>query len=329
MGKALRVGVVGVGYLGRHHARIYSNMKGVNFVGVFDIDERRAREVAHELEVKAFHSYRELLGEIDALSVVVPTAAHYETSMEALGRGVNVMVEKPIADRLAQADEMVEMAEKEGLVLQVGHIERFNRALKALEGRDVEPKFIEAHRLALFTPRGTDVAVVLDLMIHDIDIALALTGSEPEEIRSAGVAVVSDTEDIANARISFKNGCVANLTASRISNRKMRRMRIFQRDAYFALDFLKGEADVYRVGDGGGVEAPLGDIELGSRKIHITYEKIVPPPGDQLELELRSCVSSVAKGTPPAVSGRDGRKALEIALRISEGVKETLSRMEG
>ncbi len=329
MGKILKVGVVGVGYLGRHHARIYSGMKGANLIGVFDIDGKRAVEVARELGAKAFKSYGDLLREVDALSIVVPTVAHYEISVEALRCGVNVMLEKPIADRLEYADEIVEVAEKKGLVLQVGHIERFNRALKAIEGKEIDPKFIEAHRLALFTPRGTDTAVILDLMIHDIDIALALVRGEPEEIQAAGVAVVSDTVDIANARISFEGGCVANLTASRISNRKMRRMRIFQKDAYFALDFLKGEAEIYRVGGSGGVEAPLGDIGLGVKRVHIAYEKIVPPPGDHLELELKSFLNSVAKGTPPTVSGRDGRKALEIALKVSDEVKETLSRMDG
>ena len=308
-----------MGHLGRHHARVYAQLADADLVGIYDVDPVRAATVAKELGVRSFDDEARLLDQAEAVSVVVPTSAHAQVAARALERGAHTLVEKPIASTMAEADQLVAAARRRGLVLQVGHIERFNQAVRALSDQCLEPKFIEAHRLAQFSPRGTDVAVVLDLMIHDIDLILWMVRSKPVTIDAVGVSVVSDNEDIANARLTFEDGCVANVTASRISPKRMRKMRLFQRNAYISLDLATGVAEVYRLTESGsalGPSPPLGDIEHGSRDQHVAYQELQPTPGDALELELRAFVQAAKSGTEPVVTGEEGRDALEVALQI-------------
>jgi predicted dehydrogenase len=244
-GKPVRVGVVGVGYVGQHHARIYSELPGVELIGVVDIDEARLQELGTRHRIQLCRDYRDLLGTVDAVSVAVPTLLHYPIAKEFLECGVDVLVEKPIARSLAQADELVEIAKADDRIFQVGHIERFNGAVKALEDIVRSPGFIECHRLGPFAHRNTDVDVVLDLMIHDIDIILNLIKSPVIAVTAVGVPVISDQVDIANARLQFESGCVANLTASRVSVERVRRIRIFQRDTFISLDYSQQEITIY------------------------------------------------------------------------------------
>jgi len=232
----VKVGVIGVGHLGRHHTRVYRQLPQAQLVGVHDIDSEKAQKVAKEFDTRYFENLDDLLERTDAVSLVVPTTIHYALACDILDQGKNLLIEKPITETVKQAEELVSLAGAKNVILQVGHIERFNPAFKAIENLKLEPKFIESHRLAQFNPRGTDVAVILDLMIHDLDLILSLVKSEVKRIDAAGVSVISDSEDIANARLTFENGCVANITASRISARPLRKMRLFQRNSYISLD---------------------------------------------------------------------------------------------
>jgi len=240
----VKIGVIGTGHLGRLHTRMINELEDAELSGVFDIDEEKSSVVASEFRTRKFENLEEAFENSDAVSIVTTTSTHYEIAKQALEFGKDVFVEKPITDKIWQAEELVVLAKKQKAILQVGHIERFNPALISLERFNLEPMFIQTDRLAQFNPRGTDVAVVLDLMIHDIDIILSLIKSKVKEIRASGVAVVSNNIDIANARIEFENGAVANVTASRISQKKMRKMRMFQRDAYISLDFITGVSEV-------------------------------------------------------------------------------------
>jgi predicted dehydrogenase len=273
----LNVGVIGVGHLGSLHAKMYSQIETANLVGVYDMEKQRAREVADQYKTKTFASIDELVGAVNAVSIVTPTPAHFDVAVQALEKGIHTFIEKPITESIDQARKLVNLAESKNLKIQVGHIERFNPAILALEAYNIRPLFIESHRLAQFNPRGSDVAVVLDLMIHDIDLILSLVKSPVERIEANGVAVVSDSADIANARIQFRNGCVANVTASRISQQKMRKMRLFQQDAYISIDFAQGLAEVFRLVDEGNTTATptmlLGKIDQGTRKREIIYEQ--------------------------------------------------------
>ena len=245
----LRVGVVGVGHLGKIHARLWKERQDVDVRGIFDIDPERAAAVGSELGLRCADSLPELLSAVDAIPIATPTSTHAAIAEMALRNRVHCFIEKPITARYEESILLIGIATELGLTIQVGHVERFNPAVLALAGRTVVPMFIESHRLAQFTPRATDVAVVLDLMIHDIDLAHYLVRSSVKEVHASGVAVVSDTIDIANARLVFENGCVANLTASRISQRPMRKMRLFQRDAYISLDFAKPSVEIFRISD--------------------------------------------------------------------------------
>jgi predicted dehydrogenase len=323
--ETVKVGVIGVGHLGQLHAKMYDRIDTAAFVGIYDIDEKKARETAARYNITAFTSTEELLETVDAVSVVTPTSNHFETSSLALHYGKHVFIEKPITHDIASADALVAYAEEKKLIVQVGHIERFNPALMALESFDLNPMFIESHRLAQFNPRGTDVAVVLDLMIHDLDIILSLIKAPVKSVEASGVAVVSDTVDIANTRIQFQNGAVANITASRISQKKMRKMRIFQRDTYITIDFLQGLAEVYRLFKAGDQQPELtmilGEIGTGSQKKKIIYQRPETPDINALQYELERFVQSVREGTPPIVSAREGKKALEIALEVMEKIQ--------
>ncbi len=310
-GRPVRVGVVGVGYVGQHHARIYSELPGVELIGLVDIDEARLQELGARHGIKLCRDYRELLGETDAVSVAVPTLLHYPIAKEFLECGVDVLVEKPIARSLAQADELVEIARADDRIFQVGHIERFNGAVKALEDIVRSPGFIECHRLGPFAHRNTDVDVVLDLMIHDIDIILTLIKSPVIAVTAVGVPVISDQVDIANARLQFESGCVANLTASRVSVERVRRIRIFQRDTFISLDYSQQEIAIYHrlpaeAGSAAGVDP------------RIVKEDIFIDKAEPLRVELESFIECVRSRKRPLVSGEEGRDALRVASQIVE-----------
>lgn len=321
----IKIGIAGVGKLGTFHCNTLSQLPEVELAGLFDADSGRAQETAARFQCPAFSSFNELLQAVDAVGISVPTTLHHHFTIPALQAGKAVFVEKPIAATIKQAREMAAVAAENKVVLQVGHIERFNPAIRALEHLIPEPMFIESHRLAPFDPRGTDVAVVLDLMIHDIDIILSLVHSEVSRIDASGVAVVSDEVDIANARLQFANGCVANVTASRISQRKMRKMRLFQRDSYISIDFLQRLSEVFRIiepEEGQPSTVILGEIEKGKRKRHIIYEQPPPPEEDAMRAEWQAFVTAVRHNSRPIVSGEDGLRALEVAGEITRIIAE-------
>ena len=320
----LNVGVIGVGHLGSLHTKMYAQISSVNLVGVYDVDSQRAKKVAAEFGIKAFSTLDELLSQVEAVSIATVTQSHYDVAMQVIKRGVHLLIEKPITATIEQAKALTERAEIKGLKLQVGHIERFNPAILALEPYNITPLFIESHRLAQFNPRGSDVAVVLDLMIHDIDLILSLVKSKVTRIDANGIAVISDTPDIANARLQFENGCVANVTASRISQNKMRKMRLFQRDAYISIDFAQGLAEVFRLVD---EQTPnvkstmmLGKIDQGQHKRIIVYEQPEVQEVNALKYELERFVESVQKNIETPVTGRDGLHALEVAQEILQKI---------
>ncbi len=317
---SVSVGVVGVGHLGSLHAKLLAQVEGAHLVGVHDLDQNKGAAVAATLSSEFYPDLDALLERVDAVTVAAVTSAHYGLVQRALEAKKHVLVEKPITHTAAEAEELIRLAHSAGVVLQVGHIERFNSAVLALEPYLLQPLFIESHRLSQFDPRGTDVAVVLDLMIHDIDLILSLVRSPVSRIDANGVAVVSDHADIANARIQFENGCVANVTASRISQNKMRKMRLFQRDAYISIDFAQPLAEVFRIIDEGKSDAQptmmLGKITQGKQKRLIVYERPEIRERNALLEELRSFVSCVQTGGTPVVTGEDGLQALEVAAQI-------------
>lgn len=311
----LPVGVIGVGALGQHHARHLAGLDDVRLVGVYDTDPSRAAKVASEQGTAAFESLDDLLARVEAVTVAVPTSAHAEVGIRALERGVPVLMEKPLAVTVEEADRLIAAAKRKRLQLQVGHIERYNRALRAAEQYLDGPRYIESLRLASFQPRGTDVAVVLDLMIHDLDLVLHLTGSEATEVRASGLPVLSPHLDIANARVEFANGAVALATASRVARERIRRLRLFQPNGYFSLDLATGGGEFMRVRNGWqpGTGSELSDV----------VERIVleAPEADALALELQSFVHAVRGQREVVVSGEEGRAALALALRVSDAVR--------
>lgn len=325
----VRVGVVGVGHLGDHHARIFSQIPDAFLVGLNDIDQEKGRRVAHKYATRYFKKLDDLLKEADVVSLVVPTTVHFPLALMILDRGKDLLIEKPITETVDQAEELIQLAQKRSLILQVGHIERFNPAFKAIEKYKPEPKFIESHRLTQFNPRGTDVAVILDLMIHDIDLILSLVKSPIKQIESVGVAVIAQSEDICNARLTFENGCVANVTSSRISARALRKMRLFQKDSYMSLDFLQKSVEVYRLVEVGQLsleekdkKTVVGNIPVTEVGKTIIYERPEITDQDMLTSEIKSFISAAQTRTPPPVTGEDGKKALEVALKIKEKAEE-------
>ena len=302
----IRAAVIGVGYLGHFHAEKYAELANAELVAVVDLDRERAETVAGKVGARPCTDYREILDQVDAVSIVVPTQAHYEVAKAFLEKGVHVLLEKPITTTLAEADELIRIAAAMKAVFQVGHLERFNPVVLALDGIVKQPGFIESIRIAPFKPRGTDVNVVLDLMIHDIDIIQNIVRSKVSQINSIGTPVFTEEEDIANARIRFANGCVANVTASRISLKSERKMRIFQPDAYISVDFQNKTFAVFRKGDG----------EMFPGIPNITKEEKCFEQGDALKSEIEAFLDAVINGKPPVVSGEDGRYALETALKI-------------
>jgi len=305
MTQALRVGVVGVGYLGRFHALIYSRLPGVHLVGVADIDGARAEAVASEASCSAFADPFALIGAVDAVSVVVPTTAHLDVAGPYLRRGVHMLLEKPVAPDLAQGSEIVRLAEAAGVTLQIGHLERFNAGIMELARRIDAPRFIEAQRMGGFTERATDVDVVSDLMIHDIDIILALVDSDLADVRAVGTPVLTDHVDIANARLEFVNGTVANVVASRVSDRTTRRIRVFQPRGYLSLDFVAQTLDI---------AAPVSRADAA--RPEIARERLQVEPAKPLDREIEAFVRCVRNGERPLVHGAVGLKALEVALQV-------------
>jgi len=305
--RQVRVAVIGVGHLGQHHARIYTELPGVTVVAVAELSEARRREIGARLKVPTVADYRSLVGQVDAVSVVVPTVAHFEVARYFLAAGCDVLVEKPMTRTLAEAEELVTLARAGGRILQVGHSERYNAGVQALVQAVSEPGFIEVHRIGPFPNRGTDVNVVLDLMIHDIDIVLTLVKSPVTQVSAVGVPVLSERADIANARLEFANGCVANLTASRVSGERLRKLRVFQRDTYFVLDYATQELSLYPQGAGG----EAGGSRL--RRIEVPVTKVEP-----LRQELIEFMTCVRTRRTPLVSGEAGRDAMAVATRIIE-----------
>lgn len=307
-----KVGVVGVGYLGQHHARIYSEIKECELVGVADVDPERAREIAKKHKTQAFGSFEELLGKVDAVSIVAPTVEHHRIAKAFLSSGVDVLLEKPITVTVEEADDLVRIADGGSRVFQVGHLERFNSAVTKMVELTTTPKFIECNRLSPFPDRSTDVDVVLDLMIHDIDIILSLVGSPVKNIHAVGIPVISRNVDIANARMEFESGCVANITSSRISLKKERKIRLFQPDTYISLNYQDQEIYAYhRIPN---KKDPEGKPDIVGGKVKV--EKKEP-----LKAELEAFLHCVRTRTRPLVSGHEGREALKVAMRVQEEIK--------
>ena len=304
--RPIRVGVVGVGHLGKYHAEKYAFMNDVELVGVADVIHDRAREIASQYETQAFKDYRDLLGKVDAASIVVPTDLHFQVSFDFLQANVDLLIEKPITETLEQANQLIQTADAKDLIIQVGHLERFNPAIIALSDIIDHPLFIESDRLSSFTERGTEVNVVLDLMIHDIDIILSLVQSKIQQIHAVGVPVVTPEVDIANARLIFENGCVANVTASRISMKSMRKIRFFQKDTYISVDYADHDITIVRKDDK-GTSLPVPGMSMD----RLTFDK-----ADSLKAEIESFIASVQTRRRPLASGVDGRKALKVAIDI-------------
>jgi len=322
----LRIGLVGVGHLGSLHAKILAEVAEAEFAGVHDIDQEKVRKAAAEFNTTACASLDLLLARSDALVIATPTTTHYEIARQALELGRDVFIEKPITQTTAEADGLIRLAEEKDRLVQVGHIERFNPAILALERHTLNPMFVESHRLAQFNPRGTDVAVVLDLMIHDIDLILSFVHSPVARVAANGVAVVSESIDIANARLQFENGCVANVTASRISQRRMRKMRMFQRNEYISIDFSEGLAEVFRLVEGGEETAEgtllLGELGSGAVKRKIVYEQPEVKDINPLKYEIELFVRSARDRIRPIVSAEDGKRALEVADMIMRSISQ-------
>jgi predicted dehydrogenase len=301
--KKLRVGVVGVGHIGSNHARIYAEVPTADFTAVYDVDHARANSIAKKYGGMAMRSLHEFTHRVDAASIATPTNAHFEIARELLRRGKHLLVEKPITESPEQATQLAELAAQNKLILQVGHVERFNPVLSALEARLTHPRFIEAHRLSPYPDRSTDIGVVLDLMIHDLEIILHLVRSPVQSIDAVGVPVLSKSEDIANARIRFENGCVANVTSSRISPERMRKIRVFQEDAYLSLDYEKQSGEIYRRESG-----------------KITRDKVPIERDEPLKQQLVSFIECASTGRAPRVSGLQATAALELAVEITKKI---------
>ena len=314
----IKTAVIGVGHLGKHHARWYHQIPESELVGVYDIDPEKSSRIAAEYQVASFRSLDEIIGKVDAVSIAVSTGRHFEVASEIIKNKIHCLIEKPITATFEEAQELVGLAQRHNVVLAVGHIERFNPAIKALKNFSIAPRFIEAHRLAAFDPRGTDVAVILDLMIHDIELALHLVGSPVKNIEASAVSVISDTADIANARLTFQNGAVANLTSSRISLRPMRKLRLFQKSGYFSLDLAERQADIYRLADSDNPSEEGMRIPLGKSGHDIVYSKIGAGDEDMLCNELTDFLKAVTAGGRPEVNGADAAEALRVAIEIEK-----------
>ncbi|MBI2190949.1 MAG: Gfo/Idh/MocA family oxidoreductase [Planctomycetes bacterium] len=333
---ALRAAVVGTGHLGQHHARIFSQTEGVRLAGVVDVDEARGREVAERCGCSWFPHYRELLPGVDLVSLAVPTRFHFSVARDLIEAGVPVLIEKPMTANLAEAEELVRLASARKVLVQVGHVERFNPAVVEIQKIAVRPCYIEADRISPFSFRSVDIGVVLDLMIHDIDILLHLTRSEVERVEAVGVSVLARSEDVANARLVFSSGCVANLTASRVSMKTERKIRIFQEDAYISMDYQARRALIYRKSEK-MKRAGLNPEAVDPRSLPdpkafvfgdlIEVEEVQMGSEEPLALEIAAFVQAVRDGTPSAVSAEDGLRAIRVAHRIQLAIAESAKRL--
>jgi predicted dehydrogenase len=319
----LNIGILGVGHLGKIHVKLLLEIPEFNVVGFYDVDDKNAQSTEEQYGIKRFTDLEALIDACDALDIVAATSAHFELAKLAIKNTKHIFIEKPMTSSLEEAIELVELVKEADIIAQIGHVERFNPAFLAVQDKITNPMFIETHRLAQFNPRGTDVSVIHDLMIHDIDIILKLVSGNVKNIYASGVPIISDSPDIANARIEFDNGCIANVTASRISIKNMRKTRVFQKDAYVSIDFLEKKAEIFKL-----YNAPQGDIntlelDLGADKakkyIHFDTPKIEPV--NSIKLELQHFHSSITHKTTPPVSALDGLKAMEVAYGILDKIQ--------
>lgn len=308
----IKVGVIGVGHLGRHHARIFSELENCELYAVVDTDLNRAQEIAAEYRTRAMTDYNDLMGKVEAVSIVAPTVLHYQIAKDILSQGIDVLVEKPMTSTLQHARELIDLADCQKAILQVGHLERFNGAVLALEKYIDDPRFIESHRIAPFVDRGVDVDVVLDLMIHDIDIILSLVKSKARKIEAVGVPVISSKIDIANARLEFENGCLANVTASRVSLKKERKIRVFQKNAYFSLNYADSQLYSCTIKKDAEENKPY--------PFHVVRSDIPVQEVEPLRAELEAFIHSCHTRKKPVVSGEEGYEALAVAFEILEKI---------
>jgi predicted dehydrogenase len=316
----LKVGVIGTGHLGKFHLNNWAEIDGVKLVGFCDTDDANAQLVSEKYNLPRYASFEQLIDDCDALDIVAPTIAHFELCEAAIKKGKHVFVEKPLANTMDEARALVKLAKEANIKFQVGHVERFNPAFLALQDYKLQPMFIEVHRLAQFNPRGTDVSVILDLMIHDIDIILSLVKSNVNYISANGVSVMSNTPDIANVRIEFDNGCVANLTSSRISMKKMRKMRLFQKDAYIGIDFLEKKTEIIKLNTPGDKNVFTFDIETNSGKKTIAIANPNVPEVNAIKMELEEFRNAIMNNTNTPVSVVDGFRAMDVAHQILEKI---------
>ena len=329
MAKIVRIGVFGVGHLGKIHVRLLKEIPGYEVVGFYDPDDNNAKKAAAEFDLKRFDSQKKLIEQCDAIDIVSPTTTHFQIAHDAIKKFKHIFIEKPLCSDLEEAKELVSLVDEARVKAMVGHVERFNPAILSLNKKSIKPVFIEVHRLAQFNPRGTDVSVVLDLMIHDIDIILSLVKANVKRISASGVAILSKSPDIANARIEFDNGCVANITASRISVKSMRKMRIFQPGAYISMDFLAKKSDTFKIedvmpADNGSLLQHL-EIELpDSTKKYITFETSEKKEVNAIKMELELFHKSITQNKPVPVSVLEGYNAMDVAYQILDKINQQL-----
>jgi predicted dehydrogenase len=316
----LKIGVFGVGHLGKFHLNNWREINDITVVGFYDPDDQAAAEVSEKYGLKRFTDADELVANSDAIDVVAPTNFHFPVCEKAIRKGKHVFVEKPLANTMDEARQLVKLAKEAGIKFQVGHVERFNPAFLAIKEMPLNPMFIEVHRLAQFNPRGTEVSVILDLMIHDIDIILSIVKSDVKSISASGVGVMTETPDIANVRIEFDNGCVANLTSSRISMKKMRKIRLFQKDAYIGIDFLNKKTEIIKLKDSTDPNVFAFDIQTPSGKKTIAVSNPVIPEVNAIKKELEEFRDAIVHNTKPVVSEMDGLLAMDVAHQILEKI---------
>ena len=328
MSKQVNIGVIGVGHLRVHHASHLAKIKNANLVGVFDTNLERAEEISKKINTAIFQSVDNLLESVEAVSIVTPTSTHRDVAEKCIKKGKHVIIEKPITSSVKDAEHLIELSKKHNVIIQVGHIERFNPALLALSNLEIDPKYIEVHRMAPFMSRGTDVPVVLDLMIHDIDLILSFISSPVKEIYANGVSIMTNSVDIANARIKFENGSIANITSSRVAKDRVRKIKIFQQDLYVTIDFLAGISEVYKAmgasqSDPDAImSAPL--VEKDGKHRQIFYEKPKVKKTDALKAELKNYLNAVLGKEKPMVDGFAGKQALDVAIKIHDKILEDL-----